>query len=58
MSNTKFQYLSKGDGQPIVILHGLMGGLSNFKDVFEFFPSLGYQVIAPELPIYLSLIHI
>lgn len=54
MSNTKFQYLSKGDGQPIVILHGLMGGLSNFKDVFDFFPSAGYQVIAPELPIYSS----
>jgi len=54
MSNTKFQYLSKGDGQPIVILHGLMGGLSNFKDVFDFFPSAGYRVIAPELPIYSS----
>ena len=54
MSNTNFQYLSKGTGQPIIILHGLMGGLSNFKDVFNFFPKLGYEVIAPELPVYKS----
>ena len=54
MSNTNFQYLSKGTGQPIVILHGLMGGLSNFKDVFDFFPKFGYEVIAPELPVYKS----
>ena len=45
-------YLEKGEGQPIVILHGLMGGLSNFAGVHEFFPDNGYQVITPELPIY------
>ena len=31
-------YLEKGEGQPIVILHGLMGGLSNFAGVHEYFP--------------------
>tara|TARA_B100001057_G_scaffold100638_1_gene97578 strand:+ start:1784 stop:2530 length:747 start_codon:yes stop_codon:yes gene_type:complete len=52
--NTNFQYLSKGKGQPIIILHGLMGGLSNFNEVFNFFPAIGYRVIAPQLPVYSS----
>tara|TARA_Y200000002_G_C22604619_1_gene631027 strand:- start:307 stop:1032 length:726 start_codon:yes stop_codon:yes gene_type:complete len=46
--------LSKGKGQPIIILHGLMGGLSNFNEVFNFFPAIGYRVIAPQLPVYSS----
>ena len=54
MINTDFQYLSKGNGQPIIILHGLMGGLTNFNEVFNFFPAIGYRVIAPELPVYSS----
>ena len=29
-----------------------MGGLSNFRDVLDFFSSKGYKVIIPELPIY------
>ncbi len=47
-----YTYLEIGEGQPIVILHGLMGGLSNFEGVTEFFPEKGYKVIIPELPIY------
>ena len=34
-----FTYIEKGEGRPIIILHGLMGGLSNFQGVFEYFPS-------------------
>jgi len=48
----KFTYASKGEGTPIVILHGLMGGLSNFNGMFDYFPENGYRVIIPELPIY------
>ncbi len=48
----KFNYLEVGEGTPIVVLHGLMGGLSNFDGVTGFFPSKGYQVLIPELPIY------
>lgn len=48
----KFTYLEKGAGTPIVILHGLMGGLSNFDGVVDFFPSKGYKVMIPELPLY------
>ena len=47
-----FSYLDKGEGTPIIILHGLMGGLSNFEGVTAFFSENGYRVIIPELPIY------
>ena len=46
-----FSYIEKGEGRPIIILHGLMGGLSNFRGVFEYFPSKKYKVIIPELPV-------
>ena len=46
-----FSYIEKGEGRPIIILHGLMGGLSNFQGVFEYFSSKKYKVIIPELPV-------
>ncbi len=48
----KFSYLDLGEGTPIIILHGLMGGLSNFEGVASYFPKQGYKVLIPELPIY------
>jgi pimeloyl-ACP methyl ester carboxylesterase len=36
----KFKYVEIGGGTPIVILHGLMGGLSNFQGVTEYFPNI------------------
>ncbi len=48
----KFRYLEKGKGKPIIVLHGLMGGLSNFDTVLNFFSEKGYCVLVPELPIY------
>ncbi len=48
----KFRFFEFGEGQPLVILHGLMGGLSNFDGVMNFFPQKGYKVIIPELPLY------
>ncbi|MFK7747142.1 MAG: alpha/beta fold hydrolase [Kordia sp.] len=48
----KFNYLESGEGTPIVILHGLMGGLSNFEAVTENFSTKGYKILIPELPIY------
>jgi len=47
-----YSYLESGKGTPLIILHGLMGNLSNFDGVFDHFSDLGYQVIMPELPIY------
>jgi pimeloyl-ACP methyl ester carboxylesterase len=48
----KFNYIEIGEGTPIIILHGLMGGLSNFDGVINYFPEKGYKVIIPELPLY------
>jgi esterase/lipase len=48
----KYSYYEAGEGTPIVILHGLMGGLSNFDAVAEYFPTKGYKVVIPDLPIY------
>ena len=48
----RYNYIEKGEGEAIVLLHGLMGGLSNFKDVINFFSLKSYKVIIPELPIY------
>lgn len=48
----KFSYVETGEGTPIIILHGLMGGLSNFDGMTNFFPKKGYKVLMPELPLY------
>ena len=48
----RYSYLEIGEGTPIVILHGLMGGLSNFDGVANYFSTKGYKIVIPELPIY------
>lgn len=48
----KFTYAESGEGQPIVILHGLMGALSNFDKTFNHFSENGYKVLIPKLPLY------
>lgn len=48
----KFSYIEAGEGQPIIVLHGLMGTLSNFEGVFDYFSTNGYKVLIVELPIY------
>ena len=47
----KFSYIESGEGTPIIVLHGLMGGLSNFEGVISFF-SGRYKVVVPELPLF------
>ena len=47
-----YHYIEVGEGTPIIVLHGLMGGLSNFDSVTRFFSEKGYKIIIPELPIY------
>lgn len=48
----KFNYIEVGEGQPLIVLHGLMGGLSNFDGVTSYFSNKGFKVLIPELPIY------
>ena len=52
VEEASFRYVEAGEGQPIIILHGLMGGLSNFEGVMNCFSPKGYRVIIPELPVY------
>ena len=47
----KFKYVEEGTGEPLVLLHGLFGALSNFKDLVDYFKS-NYRVIIPLLPLY------
>jgi pimeloyl-ACP methyl ester carboxylesterase len=47
----EFRYIDEGVGQPLVILHGLFGALSNFDDVIEGFKNQ-VRVIIPVMPIY------
>lgn len=47
-----YEYHTAGEGTPLVILHGLMGGLSNFEAVVSHFSTRGYQVVVPILPLY------
>lgn len=44
-------YSSEGPGEPLVLLHGLFGALSNFGDLIKKF-SPDYNVVIPILPIY------
>jgi pimeloyl-ACP methyl ester carboxylesterase len=47
-----FTYAEAGEGPAIIVLHGLMGTLSNFEDTFNHFSQNGYNVLIPELPLY------
>lgn len=50
--DTKYSYVEVGEGHPMVLLHGLMGGLSNFDKMIDFYSDKGYKVFVPQLPIY------
>ncbi|PRY06029.1 pimeloyl-ACP methyl ester carboxylesterase [Pontibacter ummariensis] len=47
----EFQYIDEGEGEVLLLLHGLFGALSNWNGVVDFF-SKNYRVIIPLMPIY------
>ena len=47
----KFKYLEEGTGEPLILLHGLFGALSNFRDLVDYFKNT-HRVIIPLLPLY------
>jgi len=47
----KFKFIEVGTGEPLVLLHGLFGALSNFMDLIDYF-SPKYKVIVPILPLF------
>ena len=53
----KFKYIEEGQGEPLMLLHGLFGALSNFMPLIEHFKQT-YRVIVPMLPLLeLDLLH-
>ncbi len=46
-----FSYIEEGEGEVLLLLHGLMGALSNWSGVIEHFKGR-YKVVIPMLPIY------
>ena len=47
-----FTYAEAGEGPTIIVLHGLMGALSNFGATLNYFSNNGFKVLIPELPLY------
>jgi len=53
----KFRFIEEGEGEPLILLHGLFGALSNFRDLVEYFRH-HYKVVVPILPLFeLDLLH-
>ena len=53
----KFKFIEVGEGEPLMLLHGLFGALSNFKDLIDYF-SQHYKVVVPMLPLFdLDILH-
>lgn len=46
-----FNYIEQGEGEVLLLLHGLFGALSNWKDVLNHF-SKQYKVVIPLMPIF------
>lgn len=46
-----FKYLTQGEGDVLLLLHGLFGSLSNFGGIIKHF-STKYKVVVPILPIF------
>ena|ERR1035437_4918515 len=53
----KFKYLEEGNGETLLLLHGLFGALSNFSHLIEHFRKT-HKVVVPMLPLFdLDLLH-
>ena len=53
----KFKFIEEGEGEVLILLHGLFGALSNFQDIINYFKN-SYRVVVPMLPMFeLDLLH-
>ncbi len=53
----KFKFIEEGEGEPLILLHGLFGALSNFSDLINYFRHHN-KVVVPMLPLLdLDLLH-
>ena len=48
----EFTYIEKGEGTPLILLHGLMGGVDNFGSMVDKVASAGFKVLAPDLKLF------
>ncbi len=48
----KFTYIEKGEGAPLILLHGLMGGVDNFGSMVDVVANAGFKVLAPDLKLF------
>ena len=54
----KFKFIEEGEGEPLILLHGLFGALSNFRDLIDYFSKHHHKVVVPMLPLFeLDLLH-
>ena len=57
LQDKKFKFIEVGEGEPLLLLHGLFGALSNFEHLIEHFRK-SHTVIVPMLPLFeLDLLH-
>ena len=47
----KYKFIEEGEGEPLLLLHGLFGAMSNFSDLIEHFRKT-HKVVAPLLPLF------
>ena len=53
----KFRYVEQGEGEPLVLLHGLFGAMSNFHGLINHFRHT-HKVVVPMLPLFdLDILH-
>jgi 2-hydroxy-6-oxonona-2,4-dienedioate hydrolase len=53
----KFRFVEEGEGEPLLLLHGLFGALSNFEHLIEYFRRYN-KVVVPMLPLFdLDILH-
>lgn len=53
----KFKFIEEGEGEPLILLHGLFGALGNFNELINYFRN-HYKVVVPMLPLLdLDLLH-
>jgi 2-hydroxy-6-oxonona-2,4-dienedioate hydrolase len=53
----KYKFIEVGHGEPLILLHGLFGAMSNFDGIIDHFGK-NYKVVVPVLPLLdLDLLH-
>lgn len=48
----KYKFIEEGEGDVLLLLHGLFGALGNFADLLDYFCKQNRKVVIPMLPLY------